>query len=162
MNLLFDDSVDFRFQKQFADHHPEETVSNLQAMNWSASSEVMRELTALQKDRLLLTLALQTGFHVLVTSDPWFYGPQKSRLRVVVCDAGPYAPTLRFLNSLVPALDRWLKQLKEGENLGIERSFTVLRNATYDPSSSAPVAGSRLASSKLRPIEREKRNAINR
>jgi len=155
MNVLFDDSVDFRFQKRFAQHHPDMTVSNLAAMGWSSASDVMYALTSSQKDRLLLTLAFQADFHVFITADTRFYAGMELPLVVVMCDAGRFAPTLNFLNSVVPALDNRLAQITQKSEEPIDSRLSVLRSVSYDPNSSVPVAGSRLASAKLRPIERE-------
>lgn len=166
MNILFDESVHVGFQKDFARLHIRHTVSNVTMMKWSAGSEVLRDLTAVQQDDLLLRLAKKAGFSVFVTADTRFHMPAAPSLRVIVIDAGENAPSLSFLRSVASHLDEHIALIEQQEGQGASAKPILIRNKAYVPKPDAPdtpaVAAesdepssrpkpSRLASAKLRP-----------
>ena len=156
MNILFDETVDFEFQKRFAQHHPEYVVSNVNAMGWSAGSAILSNLTAAQRDKLLLQLAAKSGFSVFITADSRFHRHHAASFPVIVCDAQDHAPTVNFWNAVAPLLDEQIV-LFMGLPTDPDDERVTLRLPDYEPSAAAPVIGSRLASAKLRPSRKAER-----
>ena len=112
MRILFDEGVNYKYQKEFKRDHPEDVVSNAQAMGWTGISEEMKGLSPEQKDQKLATLAKQHKVDVLITTDKAFHESKEVPTNVIVISPTGKHPTLSTLREY---------------NIGVENELQIIR-----------------------------------
>ena len=104
ISILFDESVDKKFQLYFSKKHCDFKVSNLNKMGWLINSPVMSGLSPDEKDYVVLFLAKKAGFDIFITTDVNFKFNESIGIRTICIDSQNNAPSFKYLFKCEPKI----------------------------------------------------------